>query len=606
MPPYRSNLPSWLSNAYTESHINLVLQTLAERESRRKNFRPEFPLSDFSLGNPAQPCLDHYSVAVASRRENLPHNRYSDVVPYDRTRVIVRSGVAAGRYINASWILERFGHKWWIATQAPLPSTAHRFLSLISQQLPRPLRTLSTPAVDQLEAAANSHATTRIRTVVQLTKNVERGRTKAHPYFPTEVGKSLIVPPDAELSTPALKVTLLRTQDHEDAQCIQSTVAITPMEDDHAKAVIFQHLMYTAWPDHGVPEDEDRTSLLVFLKLVDTVNKDLSLCEYPPAAQAAQPSQYNPDPPIIVGCSVEYGGVNFIDTYFRRSGLYPLKKFPAIIGKETAGTILALPTDPDVLNHPTYKKNNFVLGGRVASDFNGSHATYISVPWKFVYPLPDDVSTKEGAAALLQGLTAATFFEEAYKVKKGDTILVHTIAGGLGLLFAQLGRHVGATVIGTTSTVEKAKLAKEYGADHVILYTQEDTVSRVLELTNGDGVDAIFDGVGKTTFDSDFKMIKRKGTIVSVGNASGPVEPFSLLRLVEKNVKLLRPTMSNYVYTPEEAYHYGQKVGKLLGEKALKIHIFKEYPFTAEGVQQAQRDLTGGKTVGKLLIKIAD
>lgn len=129
----------------------------------------------------------------------------------------------------------------------------------------------------------------------------------------------------------------------------------------------------------------------------------------------------------------------------------------------------------------------------------GTHATYISVPWKTVYPVPDSISTKIACAGALQGLTAVTFFEEAYKVKKGDTILVHTVAGGLGLLFAQLGRRVGATVIGTTSSEEKAALARENGADHVILYTKEDTVQRVLELTNGEGVDAVFDGVGKDT-----------------------------------------------------------------------------------------------------------
>lgn len=302
---------------------------------------------------------------------------------------------------------------------------------------------------------------------------------------------------------------------------------------------------------------------------------------------------------------VEYGGVNFIDTYYR-SGLYPLKEFPAIIGKETAGTIVALPTDPAVLSNDIFQKNNFAVGKKVVADFNGSHATYISVPWKFAYPLPDSISTRLGAASMLQGLTATTFFEEAYKVKKGDTILIHTVAGGLGLLFAQLGRRLGATIIGTTSTPEKAELAKAHGADHVIIYTKEDTVQRVLELTNGEGVDAIFDGVGKTTFDNNFKMIKRKGTIVSVGNASGAVEPFSLLRLVEKNVKLLRPTMGNYVYTPGEAYHYGQALFKLVEDGSLKININKEYPFTAEGVQQAQRDLTGGKTVGKLLIKFSD
>jgi len=266
---------------------------------------------------------------------------------------------------------------------------------------------------------------------------------------------------------------------------------------------------------------------------------------------------------------------------------------------------VSLPTDQDVLNNETYKQQDFVVGAKVAVTFLGIHATYISVPWKSVYPVPSSISTQVASAALLQGVTAVSFFEEAYKVKKGDTILVHTVAGGLGLLFAQLGRHIGATVIGTTSTQAKADLAKAHGADHVILYPVEDTVKRVLELTNNEGVDAVFDGVGKDTFDNNFKMIKRKGTIVSYGNTSGAVEPFLLTKLVEKNVKLLRPTMSNYIFTPEEAAYYGKAVFGLVEKNELKIQIFKNYPFTAEGVQNAQRDLTSGKTNGKLLIKVA-
>ncbi|KAG2022706.1 alcohol dehydrogenase [Coprinopsis cinerea AmutBmut pab1-1] len=312
------------------------------------------------------------------------------------------------------------------------------------------------------------------------------------------------------------------------------------------------------------------------------------------------PLQHNPSNLVI---KVDYAGVNFIDTYYR-SGLYPYPSFPAVIGKETAGTIVALPTDPKVLEDPTFKKQGFKVGGKVAADYLGTHASYISVPPKYAYPVPDSVSTKTAAAALLQGLTTITFVEEAYPVKKGDVILVHTIAGGLGLLFAQLIKRKGATVIGTTSTAEKAELAKAHGADHVILYPVEDTVQRVLELTNGEGVDAIFDGVGKDTFDNNFKMIKRKGTIVSLGNASGAVEPFSLLRLVQKNVKILRPTMTNYVFTAEEAEHYGSRLFKEVANGDLKINIFKEYPFTAEGVKQAQSDLTGRKTTGKLLIKV--
>ena len=215
---------------------------------------------------------------------------------------------------------------------------------------------------------------------------------------------------------------------------------------------------------------------------------------------------------------VEYCGVNFIDTYFR-SGLYKFEKLPAVLGSEAAGIIVSLPTDQDVLNNETYKHQDFKVGGKVAvvrppslyifahthlkntivQSFLGIHATYISVPWKSVYPVPSSISTRVASASLAQGLTAVSFFEEAYKVKKGDTILVHTVAGGLGLLFAQLGRRTGATVIGTTSTQAKADLAKAHGAAHVILYPVEDTVKRVLELTNNEGVDAIFDGVGKDT-----------------------------------------------------------------------------------------------------------
>jgi NADPH:quinone reductase len=135
----------------------------------------------------------------------------------------------------------------------------------------------------------------------------------------------------------------------------------------------------------------------------------------------------------------------------------------------------------------------------MAQDFLGAHANYISVPWLKVYPAPEGITSEIAAAALLQCLTTVTFFEEAYPVQKGDIILIHTIAGGLGLLMLQLAKHIGATVIGTTSNEEKAKIAKEHGADHVILYTKEDTVQRVLEITNGEGVHAVFDGVGKDT-----------------------------------------------------------------------------------------------------------
>ncbi|CDO75013.1 hypothetical protein BN946_scf184965.g15 [Trametes cinnabarina] len=288
-----------------------------------------------------------------------------------------------------------------------------------------------------------------------------------------------------------------------------------------------------------------------------------------------------------------------------RKGLYPISSFPQPLGTEAAGEIVGLPTDDKILSDKEYTLRGFNLGGKVAVYGLGTFAEYVSVPWTRAYPLPDGISTRIAAAGLTQGATALTFVTEAYNVQKGDIILVHTVAGGLGLLFAQLIKRRGATVIGTTSTPEKAELAKQHGADHVILYTKEDTVQRVLELTNGEGVHAIFDGVGKDTFESDFKMIRRKGTIVSVGNASGAVPPFPPLKLVEKNVRLLRPTLSNYMYTPEEGRRYSTELFDLIAKGDLKIRIHAEYPFTAEGVQQAQKDLTGGKTVGKLIVKIA-
>ncbi|KAF8743674.1 hypothetical protein AX14_001206 [Amanita brunnescens Koide BX004] len=302
---------------------------------------------------------------------------------------------------------------------------------------------------------------------------------------------------------------------------------------------------------------------------------------------------------------VEYAGVNFIDTY-QRSGLYPVKKLPTIIGKETAGTIVTLPTDESVLNNETFKKSGYRVGGKAAADYSGTHATYISVPWEYVYPVPESVSTRTAAASTLQGLTAVSFVEEAYNIQKGDIIFIHTVAGGLGLLLCQLAKMRGAIVIGTTSTEDKAKLARANGADHVILYRQEDTVQRVLEITNGEGVHAVYDGVGKDTFDNDFKLIRRKGTIVALGNASGPIPPFSIYKLAEKNVKVLRPTQSNYTFTPEEKSYYGNKLFDLISNESLKISTINEYPFTAEGYKRAHSDLTGGKTVGKLVIKVTE
>ncbi|OJT09584.1 hypothetical protein TRAPUB_13961 [Trametes pubescens] len=287
-------------------------------------------------------------------------------------------------------------------------------------------------------------------------------------------------------------------------------------------------------------------------------------------------------------------------------GLYPIKSFPQILGMEASGTIVSLPTDSVLLEDEEFKKRGLKVGSKVAVVYLGVHAELISVPWAKVFPLPENVSLLTGAAAALQGLTVVTFIEEAYKLRAGDTVLIHTVAGGFGLILAQLAKHAGATVIGTTSTPEKAAVARAHGADHVILYTQENVVERVLALTGGEGVHVVYDGVGKDTFLDNFKLTRRKGTIVSVGNASGAVEPIAPLKLVEKNLALLRPTMANYIYTPEEARYYSEKLFGYISNGVLKINIHKQYPFTTEGAQMAHHDLTtkGGSTIGKLLYNI--
>ncbi|KLO09276.1 NAD(P)-binding protein [Schizopora paradoxa] len=309
--------------------------------------------------------------------------------------------------------------------------------------------------------------------------------------------------------------------------------------------------------------------------------------------------------PNEVLVKVVYAGVNFIDTY-QRKGLYPAKSFPVRLGQEASGVVVALPTDEKSLNDPEFKKRGFSVGINVAALYQGSLAEYISVPWHQVHPLSPSIDLLSASAALLQGLTALTFMCEAHNVQKGETILIHTVAGGLGLILAQIAHARGAIVIGTTSSQEKAELAKKHGVDHVVLYTREDTVRRVLELTNGEGVNAVFDGVGKDTFEGNFKILKRKGTFVSYGNASGPVPPFAPLKLTEKNLKFLRPTAINYLVTPEESHFYTTELFKLVENGTVKINVHKMYPFTAEGARQSHIDITGKGTSGKLVVRVSE
>ncbi|CAE6407134.1 unnamed protein product [Rhizoctonia solani] len=309
-----------------------------------------------------------------------------------------------------------------------------------------------------------------------------------------------------------------------------------------------------------------------------------------------------PKPGEVV-IKAEWAGVNFIDTYFR-GGVYP-RETPFTLGQEVSGTIVALPSSADLLNSNDYKVRGFKEGLKVAALASGGFAEYVAVPWKDVQVLPEGVDTRQGAVSLLQGLTALTFVKEAYPVKKGEWILIHAAAGGVGLLLVQLASQFGANVIGTTSSQLKAEIAKKAGAKHIINYSESSVPDEVLKLTEGRGVEAIFDGVGASTWEGNFTSIRRKGTIASFGNASGVVPPFSVLKLGPKNIKVCRPVVNNYITEPAEFHGYATELFDLIKNGKLEVAVHSEYPFTTEGMRQTHTDITGRGISGKLIVKIA-
>jgi NADPH:quinone reductase len=201
----------------------------------------------------------------------------------------------------------------------------------------------------------------------------------------------------------------------------------------------------------------------------------------------------------------------------------------------------------------------------------------------------------------MQGLTALTMIRESYAVQAGDWILVHAAAGGVGVLLCQLLRAIGARVIGTASTPSKIHLAKENGAEFMINYASEDWVARVKEITSGNGVAAIFDGVGAATFEGDLEALARKGSLVSFGNASGVVPPFAISRLAPKNLKICRPVMLTYIHERGEFEGYVVELFRFIADGKLNIRVYKVYPLAE--VAEAHRDLEGRRSTGKLLLK---
>jgi NADPH2:quinone reductase len=221
-----------------------------------------------------------------------------------------------------------------------------------------------------------------------------------------------------------------------------------------------------------------------------------------------------------------------------------------------------------------------------------------------LFSLLDIFFDPKGAALLLQGLTAWSLVRQAYKVEKGDWVLIHAAAGGVGLLLCQMCKLLGANVIGTTSSEAKAQLAKANGADYIVDYSNgyDELVSKVNELTGNKGVNVVLDGVGASTFDVSLKVVRRLGTVISFGNASGAVPPVNIMRLAEKNIRLMRTTLFQYITTREEFDALSSELLGLVAEGKLQFAIHKVYPI--QDVKQAHDDLEGRKTTGKLLLKL--
>ncbi|KAI9732326.1 MAG: NADPH:quinone reductase [Cirrosporium novae-zelandiae] len=289
-----------------------------------------------------------------------------------------------------------------------------------------------------------------------------------------------------------------------------------------------------------------------------------------------------------------YIGINYIDTYFR-TGLYPAPK-PEILGREAAGSVVKVGDGSD-------KVYGIKEGDKVVWMGAGAYAEYTAVSAERVMKIPKEIEEKDAAACMLQGLTALTLVRDAYEVKKGDWILIHAAAGGVGLWLAQILKSIGARTIGTAGGPEKVKLAEEHGVEVGVDYKavgMDGVVKVVKEKTGGLGVAAVFDGVGKSTFECSMECLARKGSMVSFGNASGAVPPVTITRLSQKNAKLLRPTLFNYIVTREEFETASNDLFSFMIKDKMDVRIHEIYPL--KDIARAHQDLEGRKTTGKLIL----
>src|SRR5262249_23310754 len=286
---------------------------------------------------------------------------------------------------------------------------------------------------------------------------------------------------------------------------------------------------------------------------------------------------------------IKAAGVNFIDVYLRE-GRYPAP-LPFVDGQEAAGVVTEVGSEV----------TNVQPGDRVAyASALGSYAEYASVPANRLVKMPAELDFEQAAAAMLQGMTAHYLVHSTYQLKQGETALIHAAAGGVGLLLVQMAKKIGARVIATAGTQEKAQLARDAGADECIVYTEADFETETKRLS--DGVHVVYDGVGKATFDKDLNVLRPGGYVVLFGGSSGAVPPFDLIKLSQKgSLFITRPTLAHYTLTREELEWRAGDVLQSIAKGDLKLRIHKVYPLAE--AEQAHRDLEGRKTTGKLLLK---
>ena len=284
-------------------------------------------------------------------------------------------------------------------------------------------------------------------------------------------------------------------------------------------------------------------------------------------------------------------GLNYIDTY-HRSGLYPLQ-LPTGIGLEAAGIIKEIGSNV----------SNFSVGDKVAYAAAplGSYSTHRNYPSKNIVKVPDNIDLEIISSAMTKGMTTFYLLHKTYVPKKGETVLFHAAAGGVGQFFCQWAKSLGLKVIGTVGSDEKIEIAKKYGCDHVINYSKEDFAKKVMGITDGKGVSVVYDGVGKSTYDKSIECLKLRGTMVSFGNASGALDPIIVSKSLQpKGIYFVRPAMNQYFTNSDEIHEAASMLFKQISSGNVKIEIYKKYKL--EDAVQAHKDLEGRKITGPAVI----